>query len=189
MSIRKKTVVIVALDTFTLVMAVLAISRFILLKDLLYREQLLMKQESDRISNIVSSLVLHLDSICADWSARDDAYGFVQDGNQEFIDTNLDASTLNTLDIDFMMFINTNGNIVYNLSMDTQGVLIDKPPGNLGEYINSGKILIHNKSSSGVLSGILDLNTGPALISRRPIVNSDRSSPVAGTLIIGQYFD
>ncbi len=189
MSIRKKTVVIVTLATITLVMTVFMVSRFILFKDLLYQEQLLLKQESDRMANIISSMADHLDSTCTDWSAWDDAYNFVQDGNHEFIDMNLDASTLTALDIDFMIFINIDGSIVCNLSMDMQGELIDQPPANLGEYLNSGKILVNNKNSGGALSGIINLNTGPILISCRPILNSDRNSPAAGTLIIGQYLD
>ncbi len=125
-----------------------------------------------------------------DWSQWDDSYAFMQDQNQAYIDSNLNDETFQPLGIDFLLFLDTEGNIVFEKqvpALDKKNQSAELPSKYLREEEHFWK---QNESFSGLLS--LDGNV--FLLAARPIVRSNGSGEPRGTLYFGRqlhqdYFD
>ncbi|RLI77039.1 response regulator receiver protein, partial [Archaeoglobales archaeon] len=81
-------------------------------------EQKYVIENSKRIESVLDHELSELDSMCYDWAAWDDTYQFIQDRNQEYIDSNLVDSTFTALKINLMIFVNASGEIVYAKAYD-----------------------------------------------------------------------
>ena len=125
-----------------------------------------------------------------DWAQWDDSYTFMQDQNQAYIDSNLNDETFQPLGIDFLLFLDTEGNIVFEKqvpALDKKNQSAELPSKYLREEERFWK---QNSSFSGLFS--LDGNT--FLLATRPIVKSNGSGTPRGTLYFGRqlhqdYFD
>ena len=72
------------------------------------------------VARTISSIdfdAAQLKSTANDWAMWDDTYRFAQDRNSAYIRTNLTASTLSGLGVDFMVFADKSGTIVYSKSI------------------------------------------------------------------------
>src|SRR5450830_620289 len=49
---------------------------------------------------------------CSDWAYWDDTYQFILDHNTAYADSNLAPSSLATIDVDIMVFLDTSGKVV-----------------------------------------------------------------------------
>ena len=58
-------------------------------------------QDLGRASNALSQEVASVEMIVGDWASWDDTFRFVQDGNAEYIASNLEAATFVNLGINF----------------------------------------------------------------------------------------
>ena len=85
MSLRKKTLVIVLGVVVVALVYVVLISQLIILKGFrnLEREQVL--RNLDRAEKVLETKLSSLSLLNRDWAFLDDAYGFVQEVNDEFV--------------------------------------------------------------------------------------------------------
>jgi diguanylate cyclase (GGDEF)-like protein len=188
MKIRTKTLLIVAITLAGLLAGLYASARVIVLDGFSEIEDSAVRENVQRAEDALGSEVAQLESTTGDWALWDDSYQFVQDGNQAYVDSNLNASTLTNLDVNFMVFVDTSGNLVYSSAVDLEtGESIPLDTGFPGAT-PSGALYRHSGANSSV-SGVINLAESPALVSSRPIMKSDREGPIMGALIIGRYID
>ena len=189
MSIRKKTLIIVGLAFCILLVSLSFVSKIVVLKGFADLEQ------NDALINLqrgiseVSDVLAGLNSAVGDWAPWDDTYKYVQDRNQDYIDSNLSDSTLVNLGINFVLFINNSGQVVYPHFVDlAEEKGVSAPPGLVDKVFSYPELVKHTGPQSSK-SGIIMLPTGPVLVASRPIVKSDNSGPVKGTMVMGKYLD
>jgi len=142
-------------------------------------------EDSERVLNILNNELSNLDSICYDWAAWDDTYEFIEDVNQDYIDSNLVDETFVGLKLNLMIFINSSGKIVYAKAFDLGDNREIEIPEDIYEHL--GYLSLHKTTDSSI-TGILALKT-PILIASRPILTSEDEGPIRGALIIGRYLD
>jgi len=131
-------------------------------------------------------------STSSDWSSWDDTYSFVNDLNQDYIQGNLQSNAFNKLNINFMLFYNSSDALVYaaafNLEQNARINLSDK----LFAYIkeNSNFLLAHSNLSY-TRHGLFFLgeNEPAYLVAMTPILQSNNTGPIQGTLIMGNLLD
>ena len=140
-----------------------------------------------RVKAAMDARIESLTSISGDWAVWDDTYRFVRDQNPAYVASNLQDDALRTLGVDFMIYTDTAGAVVASKAVDpASGKGAAVPAGLLG-YLATKPALLRQTGPTDTVSGVLDLQEGPAVIVARPIVTSDMRSPIAGTYITGYF--
>ncbi|MBC7333117.1 MAG: EAL domain-containing protein, partial [Actinobacteria bacterium] len=147
------------------------------------------------VLELINRRLQNLDTMVHDWSAWDDTYNFMLRRNQEYIASNLGASTLANLQINFMLFIDDDGEIVYEEFYDDKLMKEIETPSELEEHFKPGSVFLDYDEKNGdeevgsANYGIIMLEENPMLICSRQILKSDESGPPVGSLVWGYYLD
>ncbi len=148
------------------------------------------KQNMERGKNAITNDINRINSIAVDWAAWDDSYNFVQDGNKAYIESNfLDPSTLVNLGVNFMVFYNISGHLIYGEGIDIKNKEKIKTPVIFQYDLSPNNILLKHTKKNSSIKGIIILPEGPTLIASRPITTSGHQGPIRGTLIVGRFLD
>jgi PAS domain S-box-containing protein len=167
----------------------LTIFRGVLFSGFLNIETTDMTKDVQRVQSLIDQQVNYYSNKIADWSVWDDSYKFIQDRNQLFIDTNLLGETFKTLNINFMIFVASPGAILYSQGQDLKtGEPIPLPDDLKNYLLQANKATVHDSINSET-HGIIRLSDGPFMFSSRPVVKSDNTGPIRGTIIFGKYLD
>ena len=187
MDVSKK-LLIVTFTMFALLTVLLIVaSHTILLSSFSNLETRDTIKNTEKIEQAIAWEALSMDRTARDWAYWDDTYYFVNTLSPEYIESNLDNSTLYDLDLNIMLFVNRSGAIVYPMSVDLINREQMPVPSGLFEGIES-KILTARRNED-YIQGVILLGEGPMLIVGRPILKSFEEGPFAGTLILGKYID
>ena len=95
----------------------------------------------ERVQNAVSAEQEYLDSIVQDWACWDDTYEFIENGNLQYINVNLQNQTLAGIKINVMIFVNESGDVVYAKSIDIDTAEEVSVPQELLQLIKDGTLL------------------------------------------------
>ncbi|HEX9861911.1 MAG TPA: CHASE4 domain-containing protein, partial [Candidatus Bathyarchaeia archaeon] len=128
-----------------------------------------------------------LSSKAGDYAEWDETYDFIQNGNEEYIYTNLDAPTWANLRVDLVVFISTAGQVVYGTAF--RDMTTAPLPQSLLDLISANDALWYHPDVASKITGIVPLSEAPLLIASRPILTSSHEGPIRGALIMGCYFD
>ncbi|HUD97017.1 MAG TPA: CHASE4 domain-containing protein [Woeseiaceae bacterium] len=131
----------------------------------------------------------NLAAIVGDWASWDDAYAYVRGEYPAFEKSNLDRPTLENLDLDLMLIYDVAGALLWGQVMH-DGEFADPTLLEVFEPAHplSGKLIRHNELTSRT-EGLLQTALGPMMLSSRPILKSGNAGPIAGTMIMGRFFD
>jgi len=139
-----------------------------------------------RVLDLISEREATIDSKASDWSAWDDAYQFVQDGNPRFVQSNFALSAFTGMDLNLIAYLNNSEEIVYARWHEPGSDSMTPLPENIrAAIIDAGRLTTHPTTQSSV-RGILMVKQGPMLVASRPVVTSNEQGPVRGSLIFGQ---
>ncbi len=195
MKLRQKTLFIIGLTLFLLTGALYAICAAILLTNLKRAETQDIQQAVRGVLSVVAQTEEEFGNRFADWSSWDYSYAFVQNRNQEFIQTNLNPESLINIGVNVLVYVHTSGRIIFASGVDSNTNKLIPVPKELLAKVQSGDRLLlrHHPAASHSpvqnISGLLLLPEGAMLITARPILNSKGEGPVRGTLIFGRYLN
>ena len=190
MTIRRKTISIICLTFIVLIGLLYTISRKVLLDSYAQLAERSVKQNIKRFQNVLSEDISSLSTNAYDWSAWDDTYAFIEDVNEEYLQSNLTNDTVDNdgLRLNLMLFTNVSREIVYikryNLDENHE---VPIPPQMIEDLI--APEIINPVFENKFVNGIVLLPEGPLLIAITPIVNSAREGPVRGALMMGRFLD
>jgi sensor domain CHASE-containing protein len=180
--------------TLLAVMAALALLSYVVLEKVVapaFDELELTEAQMNfnRAEKAIANDLENLSAITGDWGLWDDAYNYVTGVYPAFQDSNLDRPTLANLDLAMMAVYDVNANLIWGQvendgSTKGLGVLGILDPGT-----STAEHLITHTDPTGQTNGLINTGLGPMLISSWPIVRSDGSGPIAGTMIMGQLLD
>src|SRR4030042_2568151 len=189
MTIKKRIIVILSIFFIGTIIITLAISSLIIQKRFLEIENQTVSTNINRVINTFSNDIYEISYLNKDWSAWDDTYEFIDDGNKNYIDSNLVDSTFANLGLNLMMFVNLSGNIIYDKAFDLESEESVLIPENMYNSIFYNDILVNNIKSGSSISGIVLLPENPMLIASEPILKSNDEGPTRGALIFGRYLN
>ena len=130
-----------------------------------------------------------LEAASADWALWDDIYNYALGQNPAFHDSNLERPTLVNLGLDLMAVYAADETLLWgdlvvgdeSRDLNELGILdADVAP--------SRKLTLHQRLEDKI-AGIVVTDLGPMIISSRPILRSDNSGPIAGSLVMAQFLD
>ena len=190
MSLRWKTVMVVAATAAIVVGVVFAVSQFIFMRSFQAIENRNTTQAVEQVTGALSHRIKSLHTLNHDWAAWDDTYNFVQHPgeNQNYIESNPTDTTFANAELNFILIIDTTGNLIFGKAFDLNNNKEMPIPKSLDEHIFSDTLLHHSSVDESV-SGIVLLPEGPLLVSSQPIITSQGEGPVMGTIIMAQFLD
>lgn len=186
---QKKLLYIILISVLMLNAAVLGGSRLILLDSFLQLEQQAVEENLLRVANAVRSDSENLGILCRDWAFWDDSYRFIQDSNDAYVQSNLGDDTLVELNLNALLYFNSDGDAVFGKAMDLQEESRVPVPQELLDYFQHRRDLWPPQNSFSRQDGLLMFEQGPMLLSFRPILTSDNEGPARGILVMARWFD
>jgi len=147
------------------------------------------KQDAERVDQLIQSELNRIDGIVLDWSLWTDSYLFVQHQFASYTETNLTEDTPYSLQVDFIYYFSTFNEPIWGGIFDGLNTPIRKfeavLPAPISDYPNLYNLREITSSTLGFVKGV----DHTLLFAARPIVRSDGTGPVAGTLIMGRVLD
>ncbi|WMW22617.1 PAS domain S-box protein [Methanolobus mangrovi] len=190
MKIYNKTTITLGIVFLFLFLLTAAVTHYVFMSHTEQIENDVLKDNSQRVQRAFQNEIYHMDDTLYDWSAWDATYEFMLENNSDYITSNFNfLETFTTLNINLVMFYDTDGKLVYKKAVDlTEEKEITIDPDFL-EHFYKGSILLHHPSINSSFSGIITLENSPVIVVSRPIIKSDYTGPVAGTIIMGRFLD
>jgi serine phosphatase RsbU (regulator of sigma subunit)/sensor domain CHASE-containing protein len=187
MKLRQKTLLIVNVTLAGLIGVIYLASANILMESIRKAEENEAQQTLKGVQNLLSQSQENFSDRYGDWSAWDDTYKFIQDKNPDFIKTNLVPKQLGLLKANYMAFVNSAGDLVYSIGYDEKEKVMLPMPKELSDRISKkNDLLLKRPDLTTKYTGIMILPTGSIWITSQPIITSDITGPVRGSLIVGR---
>ncbi len=187
-SVFHHLIVATVIFTILLISGVLLASHMAVMQGITDAERATAPEVAQKVIQILDMEKKSLAIFIHDWGVWDDTYRFVQDGNEQYIQSNLQESTFSSSQLNLVVYMNATGGIVYQRGYDyrnqTDLPIPDDVYPSLFKYN-----LLENQDQNAPKTGIIPLWSGPLLISVQGIYRSDGSGPQAGFLIFGRYLD
>ena len=189
MSLRTKALVIIGVALLCMAGLTYVTSRFTFMRGLEEIEERDTSKRVEQALGALSYLISNLEADTADWAAWDDTYAFIEDGNSEYIQSNLVDDTFITLRLNLMLFVHSSGRIVFGKAFDLENEEETPIPQDLLAHLSANSLLLSQADTHNFTSGIISLKQGPVLIALQPILTSKDEGPARGTLIFARYLD
>lgn len=188
MSIRKKTLIIVALILLGLILILDTLSNNILLNSYSRLEEDDARKNIDRAKETYEYNLSVIDSLVEDWAAWADTYEFMENKNNEYLESNLVDSTFTEYNLNAILYLNTSEEIIYSKGFDLEKKKEVSISENLKKHLTKKGLLKPAEKGTGI-KGVVILPEGPMLVSSYPILTSEGEGPARGTLIMARYLD
>ncbi len=189
MTLRKRILTSIGLTIVVLIVLLFLFAQFIVLGSFIRLEEQRTRQSAERISSALQVDLNALAVLNRDWAAWDDTYAFMLERDPIYIESNLVDSTFTGAELNFIIFIDTEGELVYGKGYD---YIAEEPlpiPESLLAHLTEAGVLLMHTDAANAQQGILLLPEGPLLVSTKPILTSENEGPARGTLLIARYLD
>jgi PAS domain S-box-containing protein len=192
MTVRRKTLTIIAITCLGLMVVLYAASRSFLLGSFIKLEQSSAQENVQRVRNALDQDFSLMDRFNYNRSAADETHASMSRPTPKFIDSLFGpqaTGTRGTRLYNFIVLLDASGQVVasrgYNLQTNTA---TDIPEG-LKAHLSLADPLLQYATTSSKVSGILMLPEGPLLIVSRPIVKTHFEGPIRGSLVTARYLE
>lgn len=189
MSLRIKTLGIIAATLAVLTVSVYVASAQVVLERFRSLEHDQATENVQRARGAINTEVARINSAGGDWSAWDDTYQFVQDGNSAYIEENLSVDSLVTLRVNMMLFFDLGGGLVFARGVDLEQESEAPVSGQVIESVSAVPGILRFRGTSDFSAGLVKTPEGALLLSARPVVTNDNQGPIEGSFIIARNFD
>ena len=187
-SIRAKTRISLVLMFLGLILAIYFILSSVMLTSIDSLEQRLVAEHIKRAENVIKQRISSLSQVAIDWGVWDETYKFVESRDNEYIKVNKPEDALSNLHLNAMIFINSEGEIVYAIGKNLDsGEIMPISPDLILSLQNSA--IMKNDNPDYKAKQLIMLSEGPMLIASCPILSSDAKGPVRGNLVVARYLD
>ncbi|MCL4309425.1 MAG: HD domain-containing protein [Actinomycetota bacterium] len=190
MSIRKKTIIIVGIAFVCLTLAAYLALPSILMSRFGDTESADVRDSTQRAVETLNDQAATLNDFARDWASWNDTYAFIADGNSTYIRSNLQPDTsFRNLQVSLMLFINAQHQVIFAKGYDLGAEHDLIIPDGLKSTLAGDSLLTGHTSPGQSMHGVMSLPQGLMLIAAQPILTSDGTGPVRGTLLWGRSLD
>jgi PAS domain S-box-containing protein len=188
-SLRGKTLLIILITVFGLVGGLYGLARIVLLRGYSKLEASFARQDLDRVSSALANELSTLSRTNTDYSAWNETYWFLQGKRPNYPSSELSATTLGQLKVNFVVILNNSGQEVFSRGYDLVAHTEEPLPPDLRSYWKAGSLLATHKKEASDISGIIMLKPGPLLVDSQPVLTTSARGPIMGSIIMGRAFD
>jgi len=196
MSISAKTTLLILLAGLLLSLSAYVIQRNIVFPAFHEIEIDYAQNSIDRVIRKLEAQRDIIDLTVYDWSAWDDTYAFIQDGNQEYQQSNLQPDTFRNFGYEVALFMDLDRELVWGRVFDftPDGEIKDLSDRYLDEVATktgrfADRLLGQSDIETQTTSAIIIVDEIPLLFAMRPVIRSDGTGPHKGYLVFGQFLN
>jgi PAS domain S-box-containing protein len=188
-SLRRKTLLIIGITMLGLVGGLFMLSRIVLMRGFAKLEEDFAVRDIERASSALANELNTLDQTTSEYATWDLTHDYARGLRPSYVKTEFPAPTFQELKISFVVILDIHGRKLFSKGFDlTHGGEMPVPAG-LDDHLKPGALLLTFKNAPSKVAGVLDLPGGPALVDSRPILASDATGSIAGTMIMGHLLD
>lgn len=189
MKLRSRTALLLGLVIFCVISVFYIFSHLVLLASFTRLEDAYARQNLLRASSALDNEISFINSTAGDYAGWDNTYEFIQHPAPHYIQNDIAVSAFLQLRINYMLFYNRTGKLVFARGVDLQSGREVPPPASLLQHLAQNPYLLQHPSPHSSKKGLLMLPEGPLLLASRPIVTSEFQGPVRGTLLVARWLD
>jgi sensor domain CHASE-containing protein/signal transduction histidine kinase len=189
MNLRSKILLPVGIVLIGLIAGMYHVSNSILLQGFARVEENTMRVNITRAVNAMNQSLENLASKSSDWGMWDDTCQFVADQNEAFVKSNVSPLALRSIQVDGMVLTNRDGKPVLDVILERDNDDDVLASGRLASILTSYPSLTQFSGIDQVHSGFLLTALGPMMVVSRPILNSQGSGEIQGTLLFVKRID
>ncbi|UJF34802.1 CHASE4 domain-containing protein [Paenibacillus hexagrammi] len=195
MSLRHKIIFFIVLSSILLMSVIAVLAEKIVMQNYLELEKRDTLLYTNRVINLINEDINKLYSINISWSCWDDSYEFMgkngeSSSDDPYLERNYSSDDFSTNGFEYAIYLNNDHKVVlaleYNKTTGTVDVLNDK----LYAYIQSHAAQLQAKQDPKIITGgIVHVDEQNILLNSSPILKSDFTGDMRGTLILGRALD
>jgi PAS domain S-box-containing protein len=189
MNLRNRSLLILGLTFFVFIIIIAAVSLSVTLSGLDRIEYQdmgdSMKQAQSALNTEEASLLI----TTHDWAWWDDMAEFSVDHNTDFLEHNANPESMAMLSIHHLIILDNDRNVLYSRTLSPDFKKNTSVPEDFMALIRNNPSLTTLPEDSPGISGLLLSSEGPMVFASAPILHSDMSGPVSGTVIMGRYLE
>jgi len=189
LKLRQKLFLVFGLSYLLVFMVFFLSTNTFLMQGFMELEDANIQKQTELGLHAIEMRMKELDEVTHGFAAWDNAYYFIKSNITHFIDNALLLSTFVESRINFMAFLDLNGSVVYTKAFDILRLQSIPFPSSVMELITGIESLKTHERVDSKVVGLLNSPEGPFIIASRPILTSERSGPIEGTLICGRFID
>jgi adenylate cyclase len=194
MKIQLKMMLITSLVSILILISVSILANNIISGGFMVVENSHMIKDVEIVNNALIGQAQSIDAVTHDYANWDTTYYALTDENTTYGTVDLAGSLQNTR-LDFVIILRNDGKIIFArdvFSGEEKGYDVstaDVDTKAFYHYFEKNYASITCTNELNRLSGLIRLPKGTAIISSRPILKSDGTGPVQGTIIFGKMMD
>jgi PAS domain S-box-containing protein len=150
-------------------------------------EKELIVKNTKQLQKGYRNILDNLESKARDWSIWDDAYNFMQTKDKKFIESNLSVDTVCEMQMNYILFVDEEGQIVAKKGCDFLTKSDIPLPVNFAYHLSKGRLLINHPEMQHVYTGLIDTTQGALILTAQPILKTNTEGPARGTLIFARF--
>ena len=186
MKLRKSIILIIGVCFGVLITFLFVTTRTITYKKFRDLEEDLITSNLRRSINAVTGITENMNLLVADWSNWDDTYKFLQDNNEEYIDSNLPVETFKSQQNNLIILLNLKEEVVWGQYLPPgEESLVPLPLGTdtmIRSLLDDRSLNPEGKGFSGIVSIYSTL----FIISCKPVLTSNYTGPSTGWVIMAK---
>jgi PAS domain S-box-containing protein len=189
MNLRNRSLLILGLTFFIFFLIITAVSLSVTLQGLDRIEHEDMAESINQTRSALSAESAALLITTHDWAWWDDMADFTVNRNPGFLERNANTDAMATLKIHLLIILDEHGNILFGRILSPDFTTNASVPEDLLELIHSNPRITNYSEEDPGLSGILITPEGLMTVASAPVLYSDQSGPVQGTVIMGRFLE
>jgi signal transduction histidine kinase/CheY-like chemotaxis protein len=189
MGIRRQTLLLLGLSFLILLALQIVTSDIVVLRGFSELDDEHARRDVLRAGDELNGMLSRLSAIGSDWAYWDPTYHFVKQFDEAYIRKNFGPEVLINLGLNFMLFFDRSGRVVFAKSVTLPSGEEQALPEDILTRLQPERLAGVLEQSHGSMSGLVRTSYLPALVALRPILKSDGSGPSTGTLGVGRFLD
>ncbi|HDS30259.1 MAG TPA: PAS domain S-box protein, partial [Firmicutes bacterium] len=189
MSIKLKTFLTILFTLVGLLVVFLGIAAISVSRGLEQAENSASAMSIVQAKSVIDERIASISTTAHDWSLWDETYEFIVSGDKSYIEGNLNPRSISVLGVNYMLYINTEGEIVHAYGVDLETVAPIDTPENLKNLIIENEVIWKHEDVETETEGLLSTEEGPVLMVSSPIGTSKAEGPIRGALILIRRID
>jgi sensor domain CHASE-containing protein/two-component sensor histidine kinase len=184
MSIRSKAIALILTTMLVFLTSLFLVAEYVLMERFQTLESREAHNNIERVRNAIHLEFDFLKAKAADWIAWDDAYAFVQNGNQEFRAANLFDQNGANMKVNFLVYFNQEGKALGSFGWDLEN---EKPlpiPAEIMNFLQPGAHFLNHESADDIKTGFVSFPQGLAFVVSGPVVPGDKNGPIRGSMAL-----
>jgi len=149
----------------------------------------LAENERARVAQALETTAFYMDTMAQEYSQWDDTYAFIQGDHPTYIGENLYTNYFHDFKINILFFYDLQGKLWWGDALDLATNETLPLDGIFFEPLTPSHTLLAHDSAKSFVTGLIDTRMGPMVIISRPIVHTDMTGPVMGSVIFGRLLD